>query len=159
MKPRSGAVKPRSGAVSGSPLLSVRDLHHWFGGLHVIDGVSFACAPGMVKAIIGPNGAGKTTLFNLIAGNLSPVSGSILLDGRPTARLKPHQIAARGICRTFQSTRLFPRMTVLENVLVGWHLRGRYGFLAGMIGPAVTGREERGAQRDCMGILDGLGNT
>jgi branched-chain amino acid transport system ATP-binding protein len=155
MKPRD----PAAGASTGgaSPLLSVRDLHHWFGGLHVIDGVSFACAPGIVKAIIGPNGAGKTTLFNLIAGNLFPVSGTILFDGRPTGRLKPHQIAARGICRTFQSTRLFPRMTVLENVMVGRHLRARHGFLAGMIGPAVTGREESRTRRDCLGILEKLG--
>ncbi len=92
-------------------LLEVNSLHHWFGGLHVIDDVSFSCRAGIVKAIIGPNGAGKTTLFNLIAGSLAPASGSILFDGRPTGGLPPHQIAARGISRTFQATRLFPRMT------------------------------------------------
>ena len=138
-------------------LLSVRELHHWFGGLHVIDDVSFSCRRGIVKAIIGPNGAGKTTLFNLIAGSLSPVSGAIRFDGRLITGLKPHAIAARGISRTFQATRLFARMSVLENVMVGRHARTRAGFLAAMIGPALTAREETRVRRDCLAILDSLG--
>ena len=139
------------------PLLEVRGLHHWFGGLHVIDDVSFSCRAGIVKAIIGPNGAGKTTLFNLIAGSIAPAAGSIRLDGRQTAGLPPHRMAGLGICRTFQTTRLFPRMSVLENVMVGRHLRTRGGFLAGMIGPAVTGRQDAAARRDCRAILEELG--
>ena len=138
-------------------LLEVTGLHRWFGGLHVIDEVSFSCRTGIVKAIIGPNGAGKTTLFNLIAGSLTPASGSITFDGRPTGGLPPHQIAGRGISRTFQATRLFPRMSVLENVMVGRHVRTRGGFLAGMIGPAVTGRSERRAREACMAVLEDLG--
>ncbi len=140
-----------------APLLEVRGLHHWFGGLHVIDGVSFSCAPLTVKAIIGPNGAGKTTLFNLVAGALSPVGGSIIFDGSPTTGLPPHRVAARGISRTFQATRLFPRMTVLENVMVGMHGRSRHGFLAGMAGPAVTRREEARVRALCMDVLSSLG--
>jgi branched-chain amino acid transport system ATP-binding protein len=140
-----------------APLLEVRDLHHWFGGLHVIGGVSFTCRPLIVKAIIGPNGAGKTTLFNLVAGALCPVSGSILFDGTPTTGLPPHRVAARGISRTFQATRLFPRMTVLENVMVGMHLRQRHGFLAGMAGPAVTRQEEARVRAACMEVLESLG--
>ena len=100
--------------TAAAPLLEVRDLHHWFGGLHVISGVSFSCRAGIVKAIIGPNGAGKTTLFNLVAGTMAPVSGTILFEGRHTTGLAPHRIASRGICRTFQATRLFPGMTVRE---------------------------------------------
>jgi len=88
------------------------------GGLHVIDDVSFSCRAGIVKAIIGPNGAGKTTLFNLIAGSIVPAEGSIVLDGRQTAGLPPHRVAALGISRTFQATRLFPGMSVLENVTI-----------------------------------------
>ena len=145
-----------SAAVSAA-ILEVRDLQHWFGGLHVIDDVSFSCRPGIVKGIIGPNGAGKTTLFNLIAGTLAPVSGSIVFDGRPSAGLAPHRIAGRGISRTFQATRLFPRMSVLENVMVGWHLRGRAGFLSGMLGPALTGREDAHARQECGAILEELG--
>jgi branched-chain amino acid transport system ATP-binding protein len=138
-------------------LLEVRGLHRWFGGLHVIDEVSFSCRAGIVKAIIGPNGAGKTTLFNLIAGSLAPASGSIIFDGRPTGGLPPHQIAMRGISRTFQATRLFPRMSVLENVMVGRHVRTRGGFMAGIAGPAFTGKSERGAREACLAVLDDLG--
>jgi branched-chain amino acid transport system ATP-binding protein len=143
--------------AGGLPLLSVTGLHKWFGGLHVIDDVSFDCRPGIVKAIIGPNGAGKTTLFNLIAGALAPAEGAITLDGRPIAGLPPHGIAARGVARTFQATRLFPRMSVLENVLVGTHVRTRSGFLSCMAGPWLGGREEARARRECMAVLDDLG--
>ena len=138
-------------------LLEVTGLHRWFGGLHVIDDVSFSCRAGIVKAIIGPNGAGKTTLFNLIAGSLAPASGSIMFDGRPTGGLPPHEVARRGISRTFQATRLFPRMSVLENVLVGRHVRIRGGFMAGIAGPAVTGRTERRAREACGAVLEELG--
>jgi branched-chain amino acid transport system ATP-binding protein len=140
-----------------SALLEVTGLHRWFGGLHVIDEVSFSCRAGIVKAIIGPNGAGKTTLFNLIAGTLAPASGSIMFDGRPTGGLPPHEVARRGISRTFQATRLFPRMSVLENVMVGRHVRSRGGFMAAMAGPAVTGRSERRAREACGAVLEELG--
>jgi len=139
------------------PHLEVRGLHHWFGGLHVIDDVSFQCRAGIVKAIIGPNGAGKTTLFNLIAGALAPASGRILFDGRRIEGIPPHRVAARGISRTFQATRLFTGMSVLENVMVGRHPRMRGGFLAGMLGPAVTAGSERRARGYCMEILEDLG--
>jgi branched-chain amino acid transport system ATP-binding protein len=138
-------------------LLEVTGLHRWFGGLHVIDDVSFSCRPGIVKGIIGPNGAGKTTLFNLIAGSLAPASGAIVFDGRKATGLPPHRIARLGISRTFQSTRLFPRMSVLENVMVGRHVRTRGGFIAGMIGPVLTGRREERARGECRAILEELG--
>jgi branched-chain amino acid transport system ATP-binding protein len=148
---------PAGAGVGAAPLLEVRDLHHWFGGLHVISGVSFTCRKGIVKAIIGPNGAGKTTLFNLVAGAMAPASGAILLEGRPTTGLAPHTVAARGICRTFQATRLFPGMTVLENVMVGRHARARRGFLAGLGGPLFTAREEARILASCRGIVEELG--
>ena len=140
-----------------APLLQVDRLHHWFGGLHVIDEVSFTCRAGVVKGIIGPNGAGKTTLFNLVAGTFRPSSGQILLDGRPLSRLPAHKVAAAGISRTFQATRLFPRMTVLENVMVGMHARCRHGFLAGLAGPLATRREEARVRRTCRDLLELLG--
>jgi branched-chain amino acid transport system ATP-binding protein len=139
------------------PLLSIAGLHRWFGGLHVIDDVSFDCPEGIVKAIIGPNGAGKTTLFNLIAGTIAPAAGSIVFDGGPIAGLPPHRVAARGIARTFQATRLFPRMSVLENVMVGAHVRTNAGFFSCIAGPWVTAREEARARRECMAVLDDLG--
>jgi branched-chain amino acid transport system ATP-binding protein len=140
-----------------APLLSVTGLHHWFGGLHVIDGVEFSCRSGIVKAIIGPNGAGKTTLLNLIAGSLRPAAGAISFDGRPTTGRPPHEIAARGISRTFQTTRLFPRMSVLENIMVGRHVRGRRGFFAGLVGPVATAAENRRFREESMAVLDRLG--
>ncbi|HUI69339.1 MAG TPA: ATP-binding cassette domain-containing protein [Spirochaetia bacterium] len=123
-------------------LLSAQGLHHWFGGLHVINGVDFRCARAAVTAIIGPNGAGKTTLFNLISGCLSPASGSITFDSKAIAGLPAHRIAGRGVSRTFQASHLFPGMTVLENVMVGRHLRIREGFLRDMGGRVFSGREE-----------------
>jgi len=150
----SGAAT--SGAARG-PLLSVTGLHHWFGGLHVINGVDFSCAPGIIKGIIGPNGAGKTTMLNLVAGKMRPASGSIVFDGASAAGLPSHRLAERGIARTFQATRLFPNMTVLENVMVGRHLRGRSGFLAGLGGPLFTRREDLSMRDACMQILGSLG--
>jgi branched-chain amino acid transport system ATP-binding protein len=138
-------------------LLEVQGLHHWFGGLHVIDEVTFSCGPGIVKGIIGPNGAGKTTLFNLVAGAFRPHSGLIRLEGRALSGLPPHRVAARGISRTFQATRLFPRMTVLENTMVGMHARSRHGFLAGLAGPLATRREEARVRESCRGVLGLLG--
>jgi len=138
-------------------LLEVRGLHHWFGGLHVIDDVSFSCRPGIVKAIIGPNGAGKTTLFNLVAGTFRPAKGSISFAGQAITGLPCHGIAARGVSRTFQATRLFPRMSVMENVMVGMHTRTRHGFLAGCLGPAFTSREEARIRASCMAVLERLG--
>ena len=138
-------------------LLRIRDLHHWFGGLHVINGVGFSCESGAITAIIGPNGAGKTTLFNLIAGSFSPVSGSIVFDGKDIQGLPSHRVAALGISRTFQSTRLFPRMTVLENVMVGRHRRARGCFLGDMGGRLFNRDEEQRMSQACMRVLEDLG--
>ena len=138
-------------------LLSVDRVHHWFGGLHVINDVSFSCRAGIIKAIIGPNGAGKTTLFNLVAGSLTPVSGGIRYDGRPITGFPPHRIASLGVARTFQASRLFPDMSVLENVMAGRHVRGRSGFLAGMLSlPSALG-DERAARTSAQEILEHFG--
>jgi ABC-type branched-subunit amino acid transport system ATPase component len=89
-----------------------------FGGLKAVDGVTLAVETGARHAVIGPNGAGKTTLFNIISGEFPPSSGTIALNGRNITKLTPHQRAALGIARTFQITRLFPELTVTENVLL-----------------------------------------
>ncbi|HVP18533.1 MAG TPA: ATP-binding cassette domain-containing protein, partial [Spirochaetia bacterium] len=138
-------------------LLSVTGLHHWFGGLHVINDVDFSCRAGVVQAIIGPNGAGKTTLFNLVAGSLSPTSGSIAFEGRPIEGLPAHRIAGLGVARTFQATRLFSGMTVLENVMVGRHRKSRGSFLTDLAGRLFNGRRDDRMRRACMEILDSLG--
>jgi branched-chain amino acid transport system ATP-binding protein len=142
--------------MSGA-LLEVRELCRAFGGLKAIHQVSFRVAAGSIKAIIGPNGAGKTTLFNLIAGSLPPDSGSVRYGGRDITGLPPHRIADGGICRTFQTTRLFPAMTVMENVMVGRHPRTRAGFVSGVLSLPWTWREEREIRSRAAEILASLG--
>jgi len=103
----------------GGPLLEVAGLAKSFGGVAAVQGVSFVVRRHEILGIIGPNGAGKTTLFNLLNGVVPPDSGSVRFEGQDIAGLAPNQVARRGIARTFQVVRAFPRMTVLENVIVG----------------------------------------
>jgi len=126
-----------------TPLLEVRGLSKRFGGLQAVGDVSLDVRPGTVKAVIGPNGAGKTTLFNLISGVTAPDAGAVTFQGRAIQGRPPHQVAALGLSRTFQQIRLFSGMTALENVMVGAHVRGRAGFLAGLLHLPSTWREER----------------
>ncbi len=102
-----------------SALLEVKGLTKRFGGLTAVKDVAFALQPGEITGILGPNGAGKTTLFNLLTGFIAADTGSIVFDGEPIRGLKPHRIVNRGLARTFQLTRPFIGMTVLENVVVG----------------------------------------
>ncbi|HET7874831.1 MAG TPA: ABC transporter ATP-binding protein [Methylomirabilota bacterium] len=97
-------------------LLTVTDLTKDFGGLRAVARFSFAVEPGEILGLIGPNGAGKTTVFNLITGFLHPTSGQILLEGRSVVGLRPHAVTRRGIARTFQVVKPFPRLSVKENV-------------------------------------------
>ncbi len=138
-------------------LLSIRGVSKRFGGLQAVDDVSFDVAKGTIKALIGPNGAGKTTLFNLLSGAMSPDAGEIRFDGAPVQGLAPHLVAARGMSRTFQHIRLFPRMTVLENVMLGRHLHGRAGFIAGLLSLPYTWAEERRVREKSLEILELLG--
>ncbi len=140
-------------------LLEPRKLNRHFGGLHAVKDVSFTVPRGAIKAVIGPNGAGKTTLFNLVAGSIPPHGGEVLLRGRPITGWKPHAVASQGIARTFQTTRLFPRMTVLENVMMGRYPRTCSGFIAGMLNLPHTWREERAVRLKAMEILADLNLT
>jgi branched-chain amino acid transport system ATP-binding protein len=131
------------------PILAVRGLTMRFGGLTAIDGASFDVAPGRITALIGPNGAGKTTVFNCVTGFYTPTVGSLILDSVggavELARLPGHRIARLGVARTFQNIRLFPRMTVLENLMVAQHapLMRASGFsVAGILGLPVYRRAE-----------------
>lgn len=99
-------------------LLDIRDVHKSFDSLQALKGCSFAVGRGEILGVIGPNGSGKTTLFNIVAGFLRPDAGSLLFRGENIAGLPPYQIARRGIGRTFQITRIFPKMTLVENLLV-----------------------------------------
>src|SRR6201984_1981204 len=105
-------------ADGGAPALELRGLSKSFGGLAAVRGVTLTVMPGQRKAIIGPNGAGKTTLFNLITGILPSSSGQVMLFGRDVTKWPSHRRTALGMARTFQVTSLFPRLTVLDNVLL-----------------------------------------
>jgi branched-chain amino acid transport system ATP-binding protein len=128
--------------------LTVRRLSKSFGGLKAVDAVELALQHGEILSIIGPNGSGKTTLFNLISGVYEADEGEVLLQapGRgPTnlVGLKPHQITARGVGRTFQNIRLFANMTVIENVMVGMHSRTSAGPFGAILRTKATRDEER----------------
>jgi branched-chain amino acid transport system ATP-binding protein len=126
-----------------APLLALQSVHKHFGGVAAVDGVSFEVRPGAVAGLIGPNGAGKTTVVNLVTGQLAPDDGEIVLDGAPIGGLRPHQVAARGVARTFQNVRLYRTLSVLDNVLAGMHLhRSRDGW-----GQLIPSRRPRGRDR------------
>ena len=126
-----------------APAVEARGLCKAFGGVRAAVDVSFTVPEGTVSAIIGPNGAGKTTLFNLITHLFAADSGEVRYFGTPLAGLAPGEIAALGLIRTFQSARIFPGMTVLENALAGAHLQARANPLAQMLWLPSARREER----------------
>lgn len=138
-------------------LLSLQGISKRFGGLQAVNDVSFSVTTGLIKALIGPNGAGKTTLFNLISGILQPDSGNIMFNGEHVQGLMPHQVASRGMARTFQHIRLFPKMTVLENIMIGRHVHSKAGFLAGMVSLPYTWGEEKDIREKSIAVLDFLG--
>ena len=126
-----------------SALLDARGVSKRFGGLTAVNRVDFALEAG-IASIIGPNGAGKTTLFNILTGLYAPDEGSSAFRGRPLVGLRPDQITALGICRTFQNIRLFANMTAIENVLVGMHVRVDLGLWDVLLrGPNFLKREGR----------------
>jgi branched-chain amino acid transport system ATP-binding protein len=98
-------------------LLEVHDVHHDFGGLQVLTGVSLGVAPGERHAVIGPNGAGKSTLFNIISGGLRPRRGAVVFKGRDITGFRPHAVARLGVGRSFQIINVFPQLTVFQNIL------------------------------------------
>jgi len=122
--PRVAAAKTETsargpGTPAGQPILRLAGVVRLFGGLRAVDDVTLTIQEGTIHGIIGPNGAGKTTVFNVVNGFLSANAGSITYRGRELVGLKPHEICAQGVGRTFQVVRAFPRMTVLQNVIVG----------------------------------------
>jgi ABC-type branched-subunit amino acid transport system ATPase component len=138
-------------------LLRVDKIHKQFDGLLAVNQVSFDLGERGVVALIGPNGAGKTTILNLISGVYSPTGGEVLLRGERTKGMRPFELAARGITRTFQSGQIFKEMTVLENVLLGLHCRTRSGFLSGMLHPPGERREEEIATEAAMAAMEQFG--
>jgi len=135
LPPPSGAREPprRVRPAAGTPLLQVQGLQKRFGGLVAVKDLSFSLAAGEILGLIGPNGAGKSTVFNLVSGTLAASGGAVHLLGERVDRLPSRAIARRGLARTFQHVNLVSRMSVLDNVALGAHLRGRKGSAAAML--------------------------
>ncbi|MHA7868177.1 MAG: ABC transporter ATP-binding protein [Salipiger thiooxidans] len=122
-------------------LLDVQGLGISFGGLKAVDDVSFKVAPGEIVSVIGPNGAGKTTLFNMISGVYQPGRGSVTLNSTEVTGIAPNRLAEMGLSRTFQNLQIFQEMTVLDNVLAGYHLSERGSVWADLLSlPAMRRR-------------------
>ena len=125
-------------------ILEAKGIQKSFGGVMAVAGVSLTIRRKEIFALIGPNGAGKTTMFNLISGAYPLDQGEVFFDGKPIHGKPSYHIAAMGLIRTFQNLQIFGTMTVLENVMVGSHLRGKTGFLsAGFRLPGVAAEEKR----------------
>ena len=137
--------------------LRVQGLSVRFGGLIAIEDMTLDVREGEVVSLIGPNGAGKTSAFNAITGYLPPAAGEMVYRGRRLNGLKPNRIAELGIVRTFQKTSVFGGRSVLENVLMGLHLRATQRPLAIMLGLASVAREERELETEARRILDFVG--
>ncbi len=139
---------------SPQPLLSVRDLSVRFGGVLAVNNVSFDVMPGEVFTLIGPNGAGKTTVFNLISRIYMPTSGHMRFDGQALDSVAPHQVAAMGIARTFQNIELFEHATVLQNLLIGRHIRRRSSAWSEMLFMPNVRSAERETRRKVEEVIE-----
>lgn len=146
------------------PILEVKNLTMDFGGLRALENLSLEVYEGEIVALIGPNGAGKTTFFNCITGIHPPTTGDMLImpPGKKSKRLnglKPNRVTERGLARTFQNIRLFPNMTVLENVMIGRHCRMSAGIAGAIFRGPATRKEEKEVVRDSYLILEKIGLT
>jgi branched-chain amino acid transport system permease protein len=151
---RIGIRRPETGSLA----LEVRGVSVHFGGLHALEKIDLVVPAGGVVAVIGPNGSGKTTLFNTLTGLVAAQEGSIRFEGKEILGLPPHEILACGIARTFQNIRVFPTLSVLENVLIGQHARLTTGPLGAVLGTPRARAEERAAVAYAGEIIDLFGN-
>ncbi|HEX2151066.1 MAG TPA: ABC transporter ATP-binding protein [Stellaceae bacterium] len=153
----SAPVGGASVAGHACTLLDIRDLALRFGGIVALDGVSFTLNEGEILGLIGPNGAGKTTLFNCISRLYKPNRGDILFAGRSLLDRSPHRMAEIGIARTFQNLALFGPQSVLDNVRIGGHARGRGDFLSDALRLPAMRRREAALTDAAWDLLDMLG--
>jgi branched-chain amino acid transport system ATP-binding protein len=138
------------------PLLSAQDLSVRFGGVLAVDRVSFEVQRGEVFTLIGPNGAGKTTVFNLISRIYTPSAGQIAFLGQPLSQVAPHRVAGLGIARTFQNIELFEHATVLQNLLIGRHIRHPRRLLRELCFTSAVREAERQTRRKVEEVIDFL---
>ena len=114
-------------------ILEIQQLTKYFGGLCAVKDFNLTLAPGDLFGLIGPNGAGKTTVFNMISGLYQPSGGVVAFQGETISGLQPHEITNKGIGRTFQNIRLFPNLSVLDNVCIAYHPHSGYGLMDGIL--------------------------
>jgi len=138
-------------------LLELRGVTKRFGGLVAVDNVDLDIEEGEIRGIIGPNGAGKTTLFNVITGNYSVTKGSIKYNGEDITGLSPHEIASRGLVRTFQQTALFNEFTLLKNVSVACHLHAKVMLFGAVAHTPTAQQTQRQAEERALEILEFMG--
>ncbi|MGQ9723810.1 MAG: ABC transporter ATP-binding protein [Tepidimonas sp.] len=138
-------------------ILKVSGVSKRFGGLQALSDVGIEIKRGQIYGLIGPNGAGKTTFFNVLTGLYTPDSGSFELAGKPYTPTAVHEVAKAGIARTFQNIRLFAEMTVLENVMVGRHVRTRVGLIGAILRTRRFHAEERAIAERAMELLEYVG--
>jgi len=139
------------------PLLHIKRMTHFFGGLRAIHDYNLEIEPAQVIGLIGPNGAGKTTIFNLITGIYRPTEGDILLEEKNIVGLPPHRIASLGLGRTFQDLRLWRHMTVLEHVKMARYSKIRYGLLGAFFGSHQRKAEEKESEERARSLLEMMG--
>jgi branched-chain amino acid transport system ATP-binding protein len=138
-------------------LFEIRGMTHFFGGLRAVTRFNLALEGGELLGLIGPNGAGKTTLFNLVCGVYRPTEGEIMIGGRSLLGLFPHQVTAMGVARTFQNIRLWPEMTVLDNIRVAHNYQLGYGLLDVLIQSSRYRNAEAAIDREAREILQIMG--
>ncbi len=143
--------------AGAAPIMTLEGVARSFGGLRAVDDCSFDVQPGLITGLIGPNGAGKTTVFNLITGFLSAEHGSIRLRGTELLGLAPHAVERLGVARTFQHLRLWSKMTVLENVLLGCPTPAGESVLGLFLRPRAVRAEEARARSRAMEVLEIFG--
>jgi len=136
------------------PLLQISNMTHFFGGLRAVHDFNLEIEPGEIKGLIGPNGAGKTTIFNLITGIHTPSEGQILLSGDNIIGLQPHQVASRGLGRTFQNLLLWRHMNVLDHVKMAHYSQLTYGLFGALFGTAKRNREEAEVEAHSLRLME-----
>jgi len=138
-------------------VLETANLTKGFGGVQALDGLDFHVDKEEIVSVIGPNGAGKTSFFNTITGYFSPDEGEILFNGADISGHQPHEITELGIARTFQNVRLFPNMTVLENVMVAQHCRSKTGIFGSLLNTPSFRKEEALIEERAKDVLSFFG--
>jgi branched-chain amino acid transport system ATP-binding protein len=142
--------------MSGDPVVTFDDVHLSFSGVRAVDGVTFHVEPKELFAVIGPNGAGKTSIFNVLSGVYRPQQGTVRFLDTDIVGMAPNRIAALGMARTFQNIELFSNLTVLDNLMLGCHIRVRYDLLWAMLWIGRARREELEHRAEVEDIIDFL---